>query len=85
MEGASEPVSPFDSYADLNPAATAKDIPGPPARSAEERQADAFSATSAPARMDGAATIHSDDSLLANAASPSSTGGAPSFRLNAAC
>ena len=73
MEGTGEPVSPFDSYVDLNPAASAADIPGPAAQGMQQR-ADAFSATSAPARLDGADTMLSDDSLLNNAASTSSTG-----------
>ncbi|CAL8465105.1 g4640 [Coccomyxa elongata] len=75
MEGASEPVSPFDSYVDLNPSASATAIPGPAAmHDAQQQRADAFSATSAPARLDGADTIRSDDSLLNAAVSPSSTG-----------
>ena len=75
MEGASEPVSPFDSYVDLNPSASAAAIPGPAAvHAAQQAAGDAFSAASAPARLDGADTIRSDDSLLNAAVSPSSTG-----------
>ncbi|KAK9917336.1 hypothetical protein WJX75_003277 [Coccomyxa subellipsoidea] len=74
MEGTGEPVSPFDSYADLNPMASVTDIPMPPSAHTLQQRADAFSATSAPGRMDGADTMRSDDSLLNNGASPSSTG-----------
>ena len=72
MEGSGEPVSPFDSYVDLNPQ-TSSMVEGPriSAANAIPEHHGGSSVTSAPARM---ASL--EDSMSPHA-SPSSTGEAP--------
>ena len=67
MEGSGEPVSPFDSYVDLNPQALMVDGPRAAAQSIPAATGGA-SVTSAPARM------ASLEAMSPHAASPSSTG-----------
>ena len=79
MEGSGEPVSPFDSYVDLNPQALMVEGPRAAAQSIPAAGGGAgggASVTSAPARM------ASLEAMSPHAASPSSTGAAPAA-LNA--
>ena len=66
MEGSGEPVSPFDSYVDLNPQALM--VEGPRAAHSIPPAGGGASVTSAPARM------ASLEAMSPHAASPSSTG-----------
>ena len=70
MEGSSEPVSPFDSYVDLNPQASPLVDQGPRVTLSNviPQPGDSISATSAPARMT------SLEEMASPHASPSSTG-----------
>ncbi len=73
MEGSGEPVSPFDSYVDLNPQASMVEGPRISAANAIPEHHGGTSVTSAPARM---ASL--EDSMSPHA-SPSSTGETPPF------